>query len=301
MTEEEILARAYFVMGIDAGASMESITTRYKRLAMVWHSDRFPQERKQEAEEEMKKINNARDELKNHFANNHKTSGYCACRPGATADKPRERTGTGQAPGPGKRRTTQENNTEEAEARRRNEERARRMDEEAAAATEKQAAATAQRATTEESVKDALEQAKLANDEKLRWKVSICMIIAWVGLNTFGAFSMNAKSWWHDASWKWERDHPATPYVAPTPVPEQPRYEAPSSNNIAPPPGETNFSAPPAQPSTYTPPSTFTPAPSNTPSLSQPWKPNYLQNPNSGTQFNPLSPAQPANPYINTR
>lgn len=225
MTEEEILARAYFVMGKEAGTSMEVITERYKRLAMVWHSDRFPKaEAKAEAEEEMKKINNARDDLKKHFANNHKATGYCACRPGAATDKPRERAGTGQAPGPGKRRTTQENNTEEAEARRRNDERARRAAEDEAAAKAKQAAANAQRATSEQSAQSALEQTKLAADEKLRWKISIGMVVAWVCLNAFGAFSMNAKSWWHDFSWKWERDHSSTPPASQSPEPNTPGY-----------------------------------------------------------------------------
>jgi len=37
------------------------------------------------------------------------------------------------------------------------------------------------------------------------------MVIAWVCLNAFGAFGMNAKSWWHDCSWKWDRDHSPTP------------------------------------------------------------------------------------------
>ena len=225
MTEEEILARAYFVMGKEAGTSMEAITERYKRLAMVWHSDRFPKaEAKAEAEEEMKKINNARDDLKKHFANSHKATGYCACRPGAAADKPRERAGTGQAPGPGKRRTTQENNTEEAEARRRNDERARRAAEDEAAAKAKQAAANAQRANSEQSAQSALEQTKLAADEKLRWKISIGMVVAWVCLNAFGAFSMNAKSWWHDFSWKWDRDHSSTPPASQSPEPSTPGY-----------------------------------------------------------------------------
>lgn len=228
MTEEEILARAYFVMGIDAGSSMDAITTRYKRLAMVWHSDRFPKaEAKAEAEEEMKKINNARDELKKHFTTNHKESGYCACRPGAATDKPKERTGTGQAPGPGKRRTTQENNREEAEARRRNEERARRAAEDAAAAKAKQAAAAAHQASAEYSMQSAMEQTKLANDESLRWKVSVCMVVAWIALNAFGAFSMNAKSWWHDFSWKWERDHAPTPPAQTNPQTSTPGYIPP--------------------------------------------------------------------------
>ena len=211
MTEADLLAQAYFVMGIGAGSSMEEVTTRYKRLAMVWHSDRFPASKKEEAEEEMKKINNARDELKKHFANSHNATGHCACRPEASADKPHARTGTGQAPGPGKRRTTQENNTEEAEARRRNEERARRAAEDTAAAKAKEADAASQRAAAQYHQQTAEEQSKLAADESLRWKVSFCIIAAWIGLNIFGAVSMNAKSWWHDFSWKWERDHPSTP------------------------------------------------------------------------------------------
>ena len=228
MTEEEILARAYFVMGKESGTSMEIINARYKRLAMVWHSDRFSSKGdKENAEEEMKKINNARDDLKKHFSTNHKESGYCACRPGAATDKPKERTGTGQAPGPGKRRTTQENNREEAEARRRNEERARRAAEDEAAAKAKQAAATAQRATAEQSVQSALEQTKLAADEKLRWKVSVCMVIAWVGLNAFGAFTMGAKSMWHDFSWKWDRDHQPTPPAQTNPQTSNPGYVSP--------------------------------------------------------------------------
>jgi curved DNA-binding protein CbpA len=284
MTEEEILARAYFVMGIDAGSSMEEVTNRYKRMALAWHSDRFPASQKEQAEEEMKKINNARDELRKHFTNSHKASGYCACRPSAGADQPHVRTRTGQAPGPGKRRTTQENNTEEAEARRRNEERARRAAEDAAAAKAREAAAAAQKtATPQQSKQSAEEQAKLADDERLRWKISICMVIAWIGLNAFGAFSMNAKSWWHDASWKWERDHPSTPYVAPAPAPEPIHIEAPTNNNVSPPPGEANFgsTAPPTQ--TYT-------------IQSQPWKPSYSGNSNSGTLFNPTNPFRTVNP-----
>ncbi|MGI0135400.1 MAG: J domain-containing protein, partial [Candidatus Micrarchaeaceae archaeon] len=82
MTEEEKLAKAYFILSLEPGAPLDKIIKRHKRLIMVWHPDRFPTEDgKKDAEEELKKINNAKDDLKNHFENNHKASGPCACKP----------------------------------------------------------------------------------------------------------------------------------------------------------------------------------------------------------------------------
>ncbi|MGH2478945.1 MAG: J domain-containing protein [Ktedonobacteraceae bacterium] len=75
MTEEEKLAKAYFILGLEPGAPLDKITRRHKRLIMVWHPDRFPTEDgKKEAEEELKNINNAKDDLKNHFEKSHKAS-----------------------------------------------------------------------------------------------------------------------------------------------------------------------------------------------------------------------------------
>jgi curved DNA-binding protein CbpA len=68
--------KALHVLGLESGASQETIQRRYKRLIMVWHPDRFPNdEGKKDAEEELKKINNANDILKKHFATNHRASG----------------------------------------------------------------------------------------------------------------------------------------------------------------------------------------------------------------------------------
>jgi hypothetical protein len=56
--------RAYYVLGLEPGASIDVILRRYKRLVMAWHPDRFPTESgKKEAEEELKKINNAKTTL----------------------------------------------------------------------------------------------------------------------------------------------------------------------------------------------------------------------------------------------
>ncbi|MBS2009903.1 MAG: J domain-containing protein [Cyanobacteria bacterium SZAS TMP-1] len=211
MIDAETLADAYFVLSLKPGDQMDKVNARWKRLAMVWHPDRFPSEHgKKDAEEELKKINDAKDKLNKHFASEHKATGPCACNPTGAKPKQQERSGTGQGPGPGKRRTTQENSYEETEARRRNEERAKRNAEQDAEKA-KQAAAAAEAAKAQAAVKTAVDQSRQIDDERLRWKISIGIIVAWVALNFFGFASMSAKGWWKDFSWKWERDHAPTP------------------------------------------------------------------------------------------
>lgn len=230
MIDAETLAEAYFVLSLKPGDQMDKVNARWKRLAMVWHPDRFPSEHgKKDAEEELKKINDAKDKLNKHFASEHKASGPCACNPTGAKPKQQERSGTGQGPGPGKRRTTQENSYEEAEARHRNEERAKRNAEQDAEKA-KQAAATTEAAKAQAAVKTAVEQSRQADDERLRWKISIGIMVAWVALNFFGYASMSAKGWWKDFSWKWERDHPSAP--APSQTTTQPVNDY-SSNDSA--------------------------------------------------------------------
>ncbi len=229
MIDAETLAEAYFVLSLKPGDQMDKVNARWKRLAMVWHPDRFPSEHgKRDAEEELKKINDAKDKLNKHFASEHKASGPCACNPTGAKPKQQERSGTGQGPGPGKRRTTQENSYEEAEARRRNEERARRNAEQDAEKA-KQAAAATEAAKAQAAVKTAVDQSRQVQDERLRWKISIGIVIAWVALNFFGFASMSAKGWWKDFSWKWGRDHPSTP--APNQSSTQPSYQPSSPDN----------------------------------------------------------------------
>src|SRR5277367_2493084 len=80
--EQEILKNAYFVLGLEAGASLDAIERRYKRLIMVWHPDRLHTDAaRKEAEDETKKINDARDKLTEHFKRRHSASGACACKP----------------------------------------------------------------------------------------------------------------------------------------------------------------------------------------------------------------------------
>jgi len=236
MTEQEILQKAYVTFGLEYGSSFDAIKRRYKRLIMVWHPDRFPNaEGKQDAEDELKRINDAKDKLFAHFEKNHKESGSCSCReqPKASgaSDSGANRGGqsgtTGPGPGPGKRRTTQENDREEAEARKRNEERARR----AAAETAERERQAREAATAESAHKytfeDALAQQKRLQDERLRWKLAMGLCAAWIGLSIYGLAGVGIKDWWHDVTWKWERDHqPAQPQVNNT-TPEKTPYIEP--------------------------------------------------------------------------
>ena len=234
MTEEGKLQKAYFVLGLQLGDPMDKVIRRHKRLIIVWHPDRFPNEDgKKDAEEELKQINNAKDDLKNHFEKNHKAGGSCACRPAPGASS--QQSGRGTGPGPGKRKTTQETNREEAEAQRRSRERAAAAAAEAAE-KERQKQAAASATAQKQTAQEALDQAKVLADERLRWKVSLCIGAAWIGLSLFGWIGTSVKSWWHDFSWKWDRDH----------APQQQAPPAKTDNNYVPP-----YLVPPSRVSPY--------------------------------------------------
>ncbi len=250
MTEEEKLQKAYFILGLEPGAPMDKVTRRHKRLIMVWHPDRFPTaDGKNDAEEELKQINNAKDDLNVHFEKAHKASGPCACKPsaGSSQGQTTGRSGQGTGPGPGKRKTTQETNREEAEAQRRSKEREQKAAAEAAE-KERQRRAAASAGTAPGSTQQALDQTKVSEDERLRWRISLCIGAAWISLSTFGWAGTSLKSWWHDFSWKWERDHAPQHQ---TPLPPQ------TNNNYVPP-----YLVPPSQVSPY---ENTRPSPSTTP------------------------------------
>ena len=162
MTEEEILQKAYFILGLEPGALFDTVKRRYKRLIMVWHPDRFPTaDGKKDAEEELKNINRAFDQLEAHFEKWHKVDGPCPCQPSAAtaSQSTKQSTGrTSQSPGPGPSRRSANSDTksEEAEARRRSEERARRAAEEAAE-RERQRKASTSAAASQQSRKNAVD------------------------------------------------------------------------------------------------------------------------------------------------
>jgi curved DNA-binding protein CbpA len=170
---------AYSILGLKPGSSKETIQKRWKRLSMVWHPDRLPtEEGKIEAEEELKKINNAKDLLWKHLESaEHKASG-CECQPGASTEQQAQNTGqqkTGPGPGP-KRRPHAD---PEEEAKRKDAERQRRAAEESA----RQQQQAQQQQARQESYQAAQEQEK---SDSLRWKIAKAEAIIFAALSVFG-------------------------------------------------------------------------------------------------------------------
>jgi curved DNA-binding protein CbpA len=208
MTEAEELAEAYFTLGMKPGGSKDAVHSRWKRLAMVWHSDRFTSTTsKQEADEELKNINNARDILKKHFETSHKESGSCACNASSagSAGPAKQPGGTGQGPGPGKRRTTQETDKQEADAARRTKERAERAAKDAAEKDAQSAKAAAEASAADKSKQQA-EITVITEGEKLRWKIALCMAAAWIVLSIFAFCITGTKVWWTHLTEKWKQE-----------------------------------------------------------------------------------------------
>jgi curved DNA-binding protein CbpA len=326
MTEEEKLQKAYFILGLQPGDPFDKVLRRHKRLVVVWHPDRFPTaDGKKDAEEELKQINNARDDLKSHFEKSHKASGPCPCKPGAASQDTYHssggRSGSGAGPGPGKRKTTQETHREEAEAQRKSKEREARAAAEAAE-KERQRRAAASPEPPQQTAQQAADQTKLLEDERLRWKVAVCIGAAWIGLSLFGWMGTSLKSWWHDFSWKWQNDHQPhsdsstngsnigsgsntntndQPYVAPynqAPSQNSPtQWQDPYANNAQAPPNNTI--APPPSDTTSAPPLTSIPSlQSTTPNLSVPSDPLTVRQRASDFLNNTGSSSSPLNiPY----
>jgi curved DNA-binding protein CbpA len=202
------LHKAYAVLGLDPGSSMESIMRRYKRLIMVWHPDRAPSpEHKEFAEEELKKINNAKDVLTKHFGANggHRATG-CDCQAGAgTTAGAGARSSSSSSAGPGpnyhRSKTADEKYQEEQAAKKKDAERKAR--EQAEANARRQQEQYTQQ-TTQQTMEAAMQQQAALRDEKLRWQISIGLIIAFVALEIFGTMAIGAKNWWKDMSWKWQ-------------------------------------------------------------------------------------------------
>lgn len=236
------LHKALAVFGLEPGASREAITTRYKRLIMVWHPDRFPNEDgKKYAEEELKKINNANDVLKKHFETSHKASG-CECqRPagaaasGGTSNTNQQRQ-HGPGPGPGTKRKP--DTDPEAEARRRDEERARKAAQDEAARKAAEEAARRQHQSTEDQFKAAQRQQNELKWNKIRWQIAAGEAALFIAICTFGWIGHDVKEWWHKVTWEWERDHPKQ---QDTPPPSTntgggyvPPYEVPPNTSTTP-------------------------------------------------------------------
>lgn len=66
------LEQYYRVLGLEPGASLAEVNQAYKDLAFIWHPDRVPKDNQrllQKAQEKLKEINQARDQLRSIQAN----------------------------------------------------------------------------------------------------------------------------------------------------------------------------------------------------------------------------------------
>ncbi|ARV61949.1 molecular chaperone DnaJ [Nostocales cyanobacterium HT-58-2] len=59
---------AYSILGLEPGALPAEVKQAYRKLVKIWHPDRFPHpQKKQEAEEKIKQINEAYNKLKSYL------------------------------------------------------------------------------------------------------------------------------------------------------------------------------------------------------------------------------------------
>lgn len=244
--------KALAIFGLEPGASQDAIQRRYKRLIMVWHPDRFPTEDgKKDAEEELKKINNANDVLKKHFASGHRASG-CECqKPAASSSAGTDQRGHGPGPGPHRKP-----DDAEAQAKQRDEERKRK----AAAEEAARKAAEHQQQQQQKAAQTSFEQAQKQQEElkwnKIRWQIAAGEAALFIVLCIFGNVGHGVKEWWHDFSWKWEQDHAPKPDTNTNEPPSYgkdlnpyiPPYQVPPSTNTT----GSPFGPPMAPPSSTT-------------------------------------------------
>lgn len=189
------LQKAYSILGLEPGSSKQSIQTRYRRLIMVWHPDRFVSpEDKKHAEDELKKINNAKDLLWKHFdSGTHKASG-CECQQSQGPPPPK--------PPPGPPPDWKKHDDEER-AKRRDEERKRKAAEEAARQQEEER----KRREKQQTFAEAEKQEAAMKEHKLRWTVAAAEGALLIALCLFGWIGTGIHAAWHDFAWHWEQDH----------------------------------------------------------------------------------------------
>jgi curved DNA-binding protein CbpA len=61
---------AYSILGLKPGALPDEVKKAYRKLVKIWHPDQFPHpQKKQEAEAQIKLINEAYNQLKSHLPN----------------------------------------------------------------------------------------------------------------------------------------------------------------------------------------------------------------------------------------
>lgn len=242
------LHKAYHVLGLEPGTQFETVKRRYRRLILVWHPDRMTRsDAKQDAEEELKKINNSFEKLKKHFESEHKSGACCRCQPSAAGPPPNN----SQHANNNHKTNQQSNGPSEAERRkkeeeatqRRTEERRKREAEEEAA---RRAAEAAQHAKNKQhAAEDAMKSESERKEEVLRWKLTKIVGIAFISLIAYCWLGCMARDVVHGAERQWNdfitwlTPKQESPPIAPpsqTPEPQIPPYippyERPPTGNI---------------------------------------------------------------------
>jgi hypothetical protein len=171
--------KAYQVLGIEDGTPFEAVKTRHKQLAFVWHPDRMTSnERRREADDELKKINQHFDILKAHFERQHRSGPGCECQPNTVSAQ--ERNPASASSGATSRRRREW----EAEQKRKQEEKVHRAREERdrqeqqaawKAHEERQAAERAKKAMEE------VDQLRHRQQQRLiRWRIAAAIALAYL-------------------------------------------------------------------------------------------------------------------------
>ena len=203
------LHRAFQVLGLEPGTAFPQVKKRYHRLVVVWHPDRMNnEEARREAEEELKKINDAFEKLKKHFDSQHTNDSNCSCQPGVAGNTSSNRSTSSQ----GSSRTRSSSKAEaweratkeaEAAAKSRSEERARQQKEESDQREADQAAKRA--AEFQTTVNEALDNEALWKEERLRWKVALGLLVVFVGLIGFCWLGCGAKALANNIKTQWKK------------------------------------------------------------------------------------------------
>ncbi|HEY9784239.1 MAG TPA: J domain-containing protein [Candidatus Obscuribacterales bacterium] len=185
-------------------------------LVMVWHPDRMQNAAgRLEAEEELKRINNAFDVLKNHFERDHKAGALCACQPAPTPGSQTQADSTHRRSSQAAGGAYSQTSDPEAEARRRQEERQRKAEEDARRAAAEAARKTAEQQQAADAAKrateDALKQAHALNEDRLRWRLAMAGLTALAAILIFGWAGMAARNCIKDLQKNWQQPHQENP------------------------------------------------------------------------------------------
>ncbi len=121
------------------------------------------------------------------------------CQEPASTGKAEQRT---HGPGPGQHTRPDP----EAEARRRDEQRKHKA---AADEATRKASESQQQTAPQSSLAIAQRQQEDLKWNKIRWQVATGETALFIALCIFGNFGYGVKMWWHDFTYKWDRDHPS--------------------------------------------------------------------------------------------